>query len=495
MCTVKTEEERAECHGVPAATVDRQVEKALAINEGLKGTGLYREPKGELAEGQNTTWRVSPEPFKLDEKTYRFFNELGDHLLRFYEASNRLYARAVRGSLPDWVRAWLDAGKPEQVIDYARMRRFRTAVPAIIRPDVIPTDDGYAITELDSVPGGFGLLAAMTRQYAKVGAEGIVGGKDGMVEGFVDAMRSLVPGNPHPVVAIVVSDESDAYRGEMEWLAGAVTGTGLTAFAIHPRDLVFTEEGLFLPRHVTGTAEPVRIDVLYRFFELFDLKNIPKIDLILYAIRKELVVATPPLKHHLEEKMLMALFHHPVLEPFWLEQLGKDGVEFLKPLFPKTWVLDPAPLPAHAVIPGLRLGGRVVSDWNQLKETTQRERELVIKPSGFAEDAWGSRGVRIGHDMAREEWAAAVDEALAAFAQSPHILQEFRKGTGFKLQYYDFAKQGLVPMRGRARLCPYYFVVDGRTRLGGVLATVTPLDKKVIHGMVDAVMAPCSVAG
>ena len=116
-------------------------------------------------------------------------------------------------------------------------------------------------------------------------------------------------GNPHTVVAIVVSDESDA-RGEMEWLAGAVTGTGLTAFAIHPRDLVFTEEGLFLPRHVTGTAEPVRIDVLYRFFELFDLKNIPKIDLILYAIRKELVVATPPLKHHLEEKMLMALFHH-----------------------------------------------------------------------------------------------------------------------------------------------------------------------------------------
>lgn len=494
MCTVNKDEEKAECRNVLTSVTDKRIQNALAINDGLQGTGLYREPKGELASGQHTTWRVTPEPFQLDKEMYAFFTELGDHLLRFYEATNRLYARAVRGSLPDWVRAWLEAGKPEQVIDYARMRRFRTAVPAIIRPDVIPTDDGYAITELDSVPGGFGLLAAMTRQYAKVGATGIVGGKDGMVEGFVDAMRALVPNNPHPVVAIIVSDESDAYRGEMEWLAGAATGTGLTAFAIHPRDVQFTEEGLFLPQHITGMAQPMKIDIVYRFFELFDLKNIPKIDLILYAIRKELVVATPPLKHHLEEKLLMALFHHPALEPFWLEQLGRDSVEFLKPLFPKTWVMDPAPLPPHAVIPDLRVGGRIVTDWNQLKDTTQKERELVIKPSGFSEEAWGSRGVRIGHDLPKEEWADAIDEALAAFSHTPHILQEFRKGAGFKLHYYDFASEELVPMRGRARLCPYYFVVDGKTRLGGVLATVTPMDKKLIHGMVDAVMAPCSVA-
>jgi hypothetical protein len=47
------------------------------------------------------------------------------------------------------------------------------------------------------------------------------------------------------------------------------------------------------------------------------------------------------------------------------------------------------------------------------------------------------------------------------------------------------------------RLCPYYFVVgDGdaaRARLGGVLATVCPADKKIIHGMQDAVLAPCCV--
>jgi len=44
------------------------------------------------------------------------------------------------------------------------------------------------------------------------------------------------------------------------------------------------------------------------------------------------------------------------------------------------------------------------------------------------------------------------------------------------------------------RLSPYYFVQDEKAELGGVLATICPADKKVIHGMKDAVMAPCAVA-
>jgi hypothetical protein len=35
--------------------------------------------------------------------------------------------------------------------------------------------------------------------------------------------------------------------------------------------------------------------------------------------------------------------------------------------------------------------------------------------------------------------------------------------------------------------------VDGQAELGGVLATICPKDKKIIHGMRDAVMTPCGV--
>jgi hypothetical protein len=56
----------------------------------------------------------------------------------------------------------------------------------------------------------------------------------------------------------------------------------------------------------------VRVDVIYRFFELFDLKNVAKVELMQYAARKGHVVVTPPFKACLEEKMLFAMYHHPV---------------------------------------------------------------------------------------------------------------------------------------------------------------------------------------
>ena len=52
-------------------------------------------------------------------------------------------------------------------------------------------------------------------------------------------------------------------------------------------------------------------------------------------------------------------------------------------------------------------------------------------------------------------------------------------------------------VEGRVRLCPYYFV-DPKAKkpdakLGGVLATIVPADKKVIHGMSDGALVPCVV--
>ena len=37
------------------------------------------------------------------------------------------------------------------------------------------------------------------------------------------------------------------------------------------------------------------------------------------------------------------------------------------------------------------------------------------------------------------------------------------------------------------------FLAISAATLGGVLATICPADKKIIHGMKDAVFAPCSL--
>src|SRR5438132_791407 len=332
------------------------------------------------------TWRISPSPFLLTSADLSAIQSLGPHLLRFTRALNRLYYESVRGAQPTWVADYLDQGKPPDLIAYARMNRFHTALPGVIRPD-----------------------------------------------------------------------------------------------------LILTEEGLFL-------AGSTPLTVLYRFFELFDLKNIPKSELIMYAVKKGRLALTPPIKPWLEEKMAFALVHHPALEPFWTHELGADTFELLHRLLPKTWILDPRPVPPHAVIPGLTVDGHSVSDWKVLASLGQKGRRFVIKPSGFSELAWGSRGVSVGHDLPQTEWAAALEAALASFHRVPRILQEFRKGRRVAVSYHDHVKDEIVPMPGRVRLSPYYFIAGDHVELAGILATVCPLDKKLIHGMPEAVMAPCALA-
>ena len=191
--------------------------------------------------------------------------------------------------------------------------------------------------------------------------------------------------------------------------------------------------------------------------------------------------------------MLMGLLHHPALRPFWQKQLGEETMSTLEALFPKTWILDPRPVPPHSVIPGLTISGRPLTNWRDLGALGQKERELVVKPSGFSENAWGSRGVSIGHDMSEADWKAVLEESLGAFDHTPHILQEFHTGAKFSVSYYDFETDRVEKMRGRVRIQPYFFVIEDEAVLGGILATVCPADKKLLHGMVDAVVIPGAV--
>ncbi len=440
--------------------------------------------------GAATSWRVSPCPFYLSPDQLQFFINLGPQLLSFYRALNRLYNESVKGIQPAWVAGYLDQGKPEALVQYSRMKRFRDALPAVIRPDVIPTQDGMAITELDSVPGGIGLTACLSYIYHDLddGDSQLIGGRDGMVRGFARMLRS-VQGRREGGIAILVSDESKDYRLEMSWLAAQLHEAGMPVWCVEPHEIRFTEEGLRL--QADGSEQS--IGVVYRFYELFDLLNIPKAELVQYAAKKGWVSVTPPYKPTLEEKSAFALLHHPRLSPFWEKELGTDCMLHLSAIMPKTWLLDPAPLPAIATIPGLRIGGRAVAHWSDLETATQKERHFVIKPSGFSALAWGSRGVSIGHDMPQTEWVQALRNALASFSTTPYLLQEFHKGRLFEMDYLDEGTQTIVRMSGRARLSPYYVVSDDKAELTGILATICPADKKILHGMKDAIMVPCAL--
>ena len=431
-------------------------------------------PTGGLFAGQE--WRISPTPFPLGEKLASEIESLGRVLLQFYRATNLLYRKSTEGKLPEWVARWLDLGKPAELISLQRAPAFRNDVPRVIRPDLLMTGDGLRVTELDSVPGGIGLTAWLNQTYAAVEGRGsrvesrILGGADGMLRGFASIFGDA------KTVHLVVSNEAATYRPEMLWIAEQLNRAGGTTFNLQPSTFNAFAEG----------------DAVYSFFELFDLPNVANAKQIFDLAEQNKIRLTPPPKPIFEEKMLFALLWNRNLQHFWRQELGEGFLTRLKKLVPYTWLVDPAPLPPHGAIPGLNL-----TDWQQLKTMSQKERDLILKVSGFSEKAWGARGVFLGSDLSQEDWSKAVDDALAGFKTSPSVLQRFHKPSLVDASWFDFTKNELVPMKGRSRLCPYYFVSgDGdaaRPQLGGVLATVVPADKKIVHGMTDAVIAPCSV--
>ena len=273
---------------------------------------------------------------------------------------------------------------------------------------------------------------------------------------------------------VLVSEESATYRPEMEWLVRQINAR-------------FSDRTWEVRRAEDYQAQPGRD--IYRFFELFDLPNIPSAPALMKAAARGALNVTPPFKPYLEEKMWFALFWLQPLREFWRRELGDKYFRQLQRMIPYTWILDPTPLPQHAVIPRLE-----IHDWHEAAQFSQKERDLLLKVSGFSPLGWGSRGVALGADLPHAEWQGRIHDALVRFEEEPTIMQRFHKGRLFDHPYWDAESEELKTMRGRVRLCPYYFVEEKRAELRGALATVCPADKKLLHGMSDAILVPSRFA-
>ncbi len=437
--------------GIPAAEVEVRRGMGLSLSELRDGL-----PEGGLFGGG--AWRWSPEPLKLSPAEARQIMSLGHPLARFQQACDGLYRRSAAGKLPEWLAELLDEGKPDWLVKLQREPSITERFPRVIRPDLILTESGFAMTELDSVPGGIGVTAWLSRVYANAGFD-VLGGPNGMLAGF----RSLMPSGG----TVLVSEESRDYRPEMEWLTRELGDAWKVASA---------EE--YEPN---GQA-------LYRFFELFDWESIPAVKQLAKQAAAGKIEITPPFKPHLEDKLWLALLWSPALKKVWTQTMRGSHLKRLRELVPFGWVLDPAPLPPHAALPRIH-----AHSWEEVADFSQKDRQLVLKISGFHETAWGSRGVFIGHDMPSAEWSERLHAALDESAEQPWILQEFREGR--RIEHPVFRDDGSVEMmQGRVRLCPYFFTDEaGETNFGGCLATIVPADKKKIHGMSDGALVPCVI--
>src|SRR6201981_242430 len=183
-----------------------QDDRLNAIRSSFPKEGLFAEKD----------WLLSPDAFPIEKKFLAELEQLGHRLFVFQRACNQLYQLSVKGKQPAWVARYLDAGKPKELIEFSRRKEIRDDLPRVIRPDLILTEKGYIIAEIDSVPGGIGLTGWLNQTYSSFDND-VIGGATGMLEGF----RAIVPNGAD----IVISQESATYRPEMAWLAARLNQT------------------------------------------------------------------------------------------------------------------------------------------------------------------------------------------------------------------------------------------------------------------------------
>src|SRR6266513_1254382 len=292
-------------------------------------------------------WLLSPDAFPIEKKFSTELEQLGHRLFVFQRACNQLYQLSVKGKQPEWVAQYLDAGKPKELIEFSRRKDMRDDLPRVIRPDLILTEKGYVIAEIDSVPGGIGLTGWLNQTYSSFESQ-IIGGSDGMLDGF----RTVLANGGD----IVISQEAATYQPEMEWIAARLNQTSNLESQTSQWRVVSAEN-----------YQPQDGRSVYRFFELFDLPNIPEIEKTLRANAEGRITITPPIKPYLEEKMWFALFWLQPLREFWRRELGDKYFIMLQKVIPYSWLLDPTPLPQHAVIPRLE-----IHDWREAAKFSQK---------------------------------------------------------------------------------------------------------------------------
>ena len=430
------------------------------------------------------TWKWSPYPWPLIDSAREWIEDLGQAALSFYRAVDLLYRKSWTGQsilrnqdfqVP-WVAEYYDAGKPEWLIQHMRSDAVRTSLPLVLRPDLLPTQDGIILTEWDAVPGGIGLTANLEEVYE-------ISRDQTMVDAFATALLEAAQdfGGIDASMVIAVSEEADTYLPEMKWLSTELCKKGLSVEVCNPNELVIQGNALL--------HNGKQIQVVYRFWELFDYENIKLIQDMAGLVESGSLVVTPPMKPVHEEKLSLALFHHPRLTSFWAEFLSKKDRQILSAAIPQTWIIDPSPIPAGAYLDGPFVKEKPLTDWMSLSRASKKERSLVLKASGFHETAWGARSVVIGDDVSADDWAQALSDALTNYPQPLYVLQQYRKPRAF--EHDIFQENGkIVKERGRVRLSPYYFFHKNSMHWHGTLAAFCPADKKIIHGMKDGSLFP-----
>jgi hypothetical protein len=377
---------------------------------------IYKARRAEYDTGQKVPFRVAPTPFRLNPEQARQIEAIGQDITSFFLAADELY------HTDQAVRELLDTGKPEIFLaDYPAQYLF-------VRPDMIITEKGFSICEVETSPFGLALAEILNRSYQDAGFETMVGN---------DVLASHVQATTPMEGTIVYSQRTQAYAGQMAFLA----------------DNVFSGEGRHWNAAKSSDTDPTLQENVYRGFYLDEYETDPNIRLLLEANMSNGASLLPSPTPHLEEKAILSLIWDKRFEKQLRSQLGSASYDHLRDVIPPTWVVGQE---EHFA---LGLPNQYESSID-LAKLSRSKRTFVLKSSGFSATSSWTEGV---HFLGKN--SAAVDEERLREARadkmSLHVIQAFHRGKTHPMEYTDQGHN--IPMSARIRLTPYYAIGEQNT--------------------------------
>lgn len=110
----------------------------------------------------------------------------------------------------------------------------------------------------------------------------------------------------------------------------------------------------------------------------------------------------------------LALLRLSPLRDLWDQFLRRATVDTLQSILPDAWLVDPAPLPAGAVIPRLEL-----SSWQDLPRLRSTGRSFLLRSATKS-----TPPTSLTPALPESEWLTAIRKAQQDFSISPQVLLE-----------------------------------------------------------------------
>lgn len=396
------------------------------IESFLGGYELYKTRRKEFYTAEQVPFRVSPQPLELTNEQKTEIFELGEELTNYVEAVQELYEQEIE------VRKILNKGKPESLL-FSKTPQY-----LFIRPDIIITETGFIVCEIETSVFGLGLAELLNKSYRSAGFDTLI--ENGVLSSYI---KSLVPS----LGILAYSNKTASFSGQVDFLANTVfSGEGFLWEAKHV-DSIDLEQG----------------QGIYRAFYQSEYLADPQVKSLMEKVHTKESFILPSLTPHIEEKAVLSFIWDMRWEEFFLKRLGKKSFEHLRKVIPPTWIVGEEKY-FSSILP---LG---VTQSSDLASLSRSRRNFVLKSSGFSPNSSWAEGVYFLHKFSQEQ-AEKVLKLAENNTSTLFIVQEFRKGKNIQMTY-EVEDKKIIPMNARVRLTPYYSMMGAeKGKLIAVKAT------------------------